>query len=300
MFGRVSYYFKKLRSAIKQKGFISAGVELISFLIRRQFFLQFGLESFEYHVLARIRSLESTLLAIHKNEPIESKRVLIYASFDKNSRILPHVLQQLEAFKEQGYQTIFVSTSPFFGLEQAKPLYSLSRVIFHRKNQGYDFCSWALAYEMIKDQRREIESLIIMNDSCLGPYFDLTASLEKMRLAPNSVYGITKSYEITEYLQSYFFHFGKDLNTSGIVDQFFSRIRVLNSKWCIVRYLEIGSSRFLRSKGVLLQALADPKERNIAELMLVSGQTEPSADPVGKNLVEIGINPFHKRSNLKQ
>jgi hypothetical protein len=115
--------------------------------------------------------------------------------------------------------------------------------------------------------------------------------------ASRTVYGITKSYEIAEYLQSYFLHFSGGLLPEAL-DGYMKRIRILNSKWAVVRFLEIGLSRWLRTRGIALKALVDPREEPVASLMRQRNVTDPVLEPVAALLRDQGILPFYKRSNL--
>ena len=298
MKGRLVYYFHQFLREFNNHGPRSAAVKMLEFLVRRRLFIGFLLESFEYHVLSRFRDLDTTLIQAWTFSPLQPGRVLIYVGFDAKSELKPHVIGQLEVFQKLGYQIVFVSTSLYLESNQLELLRNSCHVVIHRKNLGYDFCSWKLGYQVLSSNRGAIESLILMNDSCLGPSFDLDNVLRQMRQSTGAVFGITKSYEIDEYIQSYFFHFGKDLIRVGLVDQFFDRVRILNSKWSIVRYLEIGSSRFFRRHSISLMALVDPRESRIAEIMKRYSQTDPVVDPAGRVWNELGISPFYKRSNL--
>jgi|GEM_PF-2764915 len=299
MLGRVSYYIKKGYVELGQKGFQKTLINGFEFLIRRKFFLQFLFESLEYRLWSRFRSVEDTLIQVlHQDlSRLQSNRLMIYVSYDSQSEIRDHVRQQLQAFSQLGYEIIFVTTSSEVGPAQVQELSQFCALIVHRKNEGYDFCSWKLGHQLASGWAQKAKSVILMNDSCLGPYFDLRPSVEKMEQSKNTVFGITKSYEITEYIQSYFFHFSGDLIQNGLMDRFFDRIRILRSKWAIVRFLEIGSSRFFKQSGIRLQALVEPKESEVKALMDKAGKTEPCGDPVGSWLVERKINPFYKRSN---
>jgi len=300
MLGRISYYIKKGYVEFKRKGLAKTSTNGFDFLIRRKFFLQFVFESLEYHLWSKFRSVEDTLIKVlYQNlSRLQSDRILIYVSYDGQSELQDHVRQQLQAFSRLGYEIIFVSTSPEINFAQVHELSQFCALVIHRRNEGYDFASWKLGYLLAAGWIQNAKSVILMNDSCLGPYFDIQPLIEKMEQSKDAVFGITKSYEIAEYIQSYFFHFSEDLIRNGLLDRFFGRIRILRSKWAIVRFLEIGSSRFFNKAGVRLHALVDPKENEIKQIMDEAGKTEPCGDPVGSWLVERKINPFYKRSNF--
>ena len=104
MLGRLIYYSRKASQEVHERGLLPVSRDALKFLVRRRFFLQFASEAIEYHLFARCRSVPSTLRAApHRCETQITDRCLIYASFDRDSRIQPHVLQQLKCFNDLGY-----------------------------------------------------------------------------------------------------------------------------------------------------------------------------------------------------
>ncbi len=295
--GRLRYYREKSQGLYQRVGFWGLFTEVVGFLIRRRFFLGFIFESIEYQFFSRLRNIDLTLIRTLKQQPITASKVLLYASYDSNSVIQPHVVDQLSFFSQAGYQIVWVSTSNEVSVFEFNKIHDFVKIALLRSNEGYDFASWRLGYELVKDLK--IDSLIMMNDSCLGPAFDFTPLLQRMEILEDVAYGITKSYEIAPYLQSYFIHFGRKLIESGLVRRYFNRIRILKSKWGIVRFFEIGGSQFLENAGIELRALVDPKDAKVATVMSELKLTDPVRDPAGKKWVELGLNPFWKRSNLK-
>jgi lipopolysaccharide biosynthesis protein len=299
MSGRIFYYLERAKLRVKKQGIGALFSESFFFLLRRKFFLQFLFESFEYHVLASFRDSQATVQNILKHDPITAKRVVLYVSFDAQSRIAEHVVKQLTAFQGQGYQSVFVSTSPEISENDLNKIKNLVSICVLRKNEGYDFASWKVAYSFIAEQAKNLESLVLMNDSCLGPEYDLTETLSLMRSESDVVYGISKSEEIAEHIQSYFYHFGATVLKQVFSHEFFKRIRVVHSKWAVVRYFEIGGSTFLIKNGVKLKALVDSTSPMVKEKMIEAGLTEPTREPLASEWVRLRMSPFYKRSNLK-
>jgi hypothetical protein len=297
MMSRLTYYLRRARSHLKKEGFGVALLVGVRFLVRRKFLLGFLIESVEYQLTSRFRGVGATLISEPKAELIQSDRVLVYASYDVNSLIQVHVLDQLRAFHSCGYEIVFVTTSPELPGDAVLTLDAYCKRIIHRQNRGYDFCSWKLGLERAAFETSSLRSLVVMNDSCYGPFFEIDGILSSMRAAPDTVYGLTKSLEISPYIQSYFYHFGAELLKNGLVEGFFSRVRILNSKWTIVRFLEIGSSAWLRSRRIPFKALVDPEEPGIQDLMNQFDITDPVVKPVARIWIDRKLNPFYKRSN---
>lgn len=294
--GRFRHYTKKFRMTLQTDGLLTTLQNVYEFMIRRWFGIQFLAEAFEYHVLAKGRSIPGTLIKKIEIKPLHEPRALIYVSYDRNSLMQEHVVCQLQFFFEQKYDIIFVTTSPAIVEAEMTKIRPFCAQILHRQNIGYDFASYALGFEALRSKVKTLESLVVMNDSCTGPHFDFTPLLNQMISSADVVYGLTKSLEIVEHIQSYFYHFGAGLNASGITESFFSRIRILNSKWGIVRYLEIGSSVFMSRQGVSLRALIDPAQPDTRILMKEHSLTEPTREPLATRWIEERRLPFKKRS----
>ena len=296
---RAEYYFRRLSVFYQQKGILFALREAAGFLWRRKFFASFLAESIEYHCIAPWRSIPRTVRKVLQQSKLHSDRVAIYVGFDRDSKILTHVEGQVRALKNAGYEIIFVSTSPEMPDSEFSKIKDQVAVGLHRENQGYDFVSWKVGYSFLEPHLSNCSSVVLMNDSCLGPYFDLAPVLEQMRSASDSIYGITLSTEMGPFIQSYFFHFSEMPLKTGAIGGFMDRIRILNSKWGIVRYFEIGGSRYLMDRGYQLKALIDAREARIQARLAKAGAPEPTRDPLGSAWVEEKLNPFYKRSNVK-
>jgi lipopolysaccharide biosynthesis protein len=282
---------------LRNGGLFAAFSETWAFLLRRRFFFQFLFESLEYWIFSRFRDLSSTVISQYRLNNFSERR-MVYASFDRESLIRDHVLAQLRFFHEKGYSIVFVTTSERFdkrALELVSPYIALA---IHRKNEGYDFGSYRVGFSALSEEKDGSYSLVMMNDSCLGPNYDFTPQLTKMDQDEGAVWGVTKSLEIAPYIQSYFFHFGRKLSESGVLVGYFGRLRWLNDKWAIVRFLEIGGSKWLRSKGVPLRALVDPEnDSSLRKKMDALSVTDPTLDSIAADLVRDGKLPLTKRKH---
>lgn len=301
MLDRFLYYYQKFMTKLRKQGPKRALLRLMEFLIRRRFFLQFLLESAEYEIISRFRSEHGNVIGCWDNKDAanskNANRFLVYVSYDAESGIQSHVVEQLRFFRDADYRIIFVSTSPHFSEAARGEILPFVETMIHRKNKGYDFLSYKLGVRQIVSDVGTMRSFILMNDSCTGPLFDFRPALDEMVRDETVVYGITKSDEITEYIQSYFIHFGGALVRKGIFSGYVDRIRMLNSKWAIVRFLEIGGSRWLRKNEVVLKALVDTKNPAVSDVLRKFQITEPTRDPAASEFIRMGLLPFKKRKH---
>jgi lipopolysaccharide biosynthesis protein len=142
------------------------------------------------------------------------------------------------------------------------------------------------------------DSVLLANDSCYGPFHPIRPFVERMRRAPNRVFGITRSLEIRPYLQSYFLHFGGEVVGRGVFRDYMRRhVRLLGTKDAAARFLEVGGSVFLEQRGVVLEAMIDASVEPAKSILAKHDLLDPIRDPAGRELLELGLTPFHKRSN---
>jgi hypothetical protein len=306
MRARFRYYLGRGAAAVRADGALSALRQFTAFLVRRWFFLQLAWESLEFHLIAPRRSALATLrMATRGTIPLATvpRNLLLYSSFDAESRIHEHVIAQLRAYHVVGFCTIFITTSPHLTQQDIDLLHPWCAAILHRDNVGIDFGSWKTAYEWMQGEPEgrqylgTLDTALLANDSCYGPFHDLAPFISRMRSAPSAVYGITKSLEIRPYLQSYFLHFGRDVVANGVFTQFMEHIRLLGTKLAVARYLEIGGSVFLDRRQVPLRALVDASEEPVREIMRQLRMADPIRDPAGQTFLQMRLTPFHKRSN---
>lgn len=306
MLERCRYYLERGTAALRADGGLSALRQFAGFLVRRWFFLQLAWESVEFHLIAPRRSALATLrMATRGAIPLATapRDLLLYSSFDAESRIREHVITQLRAYHAVGFCTIFITASPGLAQQDIALLHPWCAAILHRDNVGIDFGSWKTGYEWLQGEPEgrqylgALDTALLANDSCYGPFHDLAPFIHRMRATPAAVYGITKSLEIRPYLQSYFLHFGRDVVANGVFTQFMERIRLLGTKLAVARYFEIGGSVFLERRQVPLRALVDASEEPVREIMRQLRMTDPIRDPAGQTFLQMGLTPFHKRSN---
>lgn len=300
MLARLRFYFKTFFTTYNQDGFASTYERILDFLKRRRGGFSLLFESIDYHVLSRFRyPLKSIINVRYFDQPKDTcKKWALYSSFHPDSIITDHVIAQLTSLKRAGYSTVFLNSSPKVSDNQWSQLKEFCLIAVHRRNLGHDFGSWVTGFKLIRDNLSNSDSIILMNDSCYGPYHDIFSLVHKeLEKSNGTIIAMSKSYLIEEHLQSYFLLFGKDLISHSVFSDYMQRIRILKTKNGIVRYFEIGGSSFLKSKGIRLKALVDPVDDPIHKIMSYYNSHDPIKDPVGKALVERGLTPFYKRSN---
>lgn len=186
-----------------------------------------------------------------------SKRLSIFAHFDKNDRIDDHVVYYLRKLKEVCDSIIFVSTSALPEEELQKINGLIDRAI-SRKNIGYDFMSWKAGLESV-DNIEEFDELVICNDSVYGPLFPLSDLFSRMQNYDCDFWGLTENHDIAYHLQSYFLVFKKNVLTSKTFKSFWETVTALKNKRDIIEQYEVGLSQVLINRGFRPRAYASFK-----------------------------------------
>ena len=310
MIRRVAYYWQRIRTLRRQHGTRHLTRVLWASLCRHWFFTRFAWHWLEFYLFAPHRSaLRTVRRAVLGEVPVPSDdhapiHLLFYASFDRASAVGEHVSAQLRAHHEAGFHIVFVTTSTEFDAQAEAAVRPYCMAAIHRKNIGIDFGSWKAGYEWLKGTPggpaclHRANTVLLANDSCYGPFHSMLPSWTQMRNAPNAVYGITRSLEIRPYLQSYYLHFGTEVVARGLFREFMTRhVRLLATKDAVARFLEVGGSAFLERRGVPLMALIDAAEEPARGILKKHQLLDPIRDPAGREFLEMGLTPFHKRSN---
>ena len=310
MIRRGRYYFLRTGILLRQRGVAGALRELAAFLWRHWFFTRLAWHWVEFHLVAPWRSARRTIVQVAMGEvPLvqdadKPVHLLFYASFDRRGTIGDHVRDQLRAYHEAGFRTVFVTTSATMDAESVAAVRPYGVAAIRRRNRGIDFGSWKAGYEWFLSTPEgsallaRADSVLLANDSCYGPFHPMGPFLDRMRAAPQAVYGITRSLEIRPYLQSYFLHFGREVVERGVFRDFMEqRVRLLGTKDAVARFLEVGGSVYLERRGVPLEALIDAATEPARSILARHDLLDPIRDPAGREFLAMGLTPFHKRSN---
>jgi rhamnosyltransferase len=133
----------------------------------------------------------------------DNQRYAVYAIYDRHDQVADYVVAQAESLARIGYRVVIVSTSPHLPNSQTSKLVPYCWKIIHRWNFGHDFGSYKAGIRQI-GRLQEAESLILMNDSCYGPLFDLGSIEQKACENGADIWGITDSWWKTYHVQSYY------------------------------------------------------------------------------------------------
>ncbi len=214
-----------------------------SFLEAVRFFFHRALRK-SLEILSRKKS--SKIYSILNNQEIKSGKICLFAHFDPSNKIREYVILHLSELKKLDFEIIFISTSSLNSSEIEK-ISSLASCIVQRENIGYDFGSWVIGLNLIKD--KNAKEVILTNDSIYGPFSDLKLNYLEMQKKNLDLWGLTDSFEVRYHIQSYFLCINEKILNDKRFWDWLNNFYYYRSefKTLIVNKYEIGISRFLLS-----------------------------------------------------
>lgn len=121
-------------------------------------------------------------------------------------------------------------------------------VLVCRPNEGYDFGSWAAAFYLIP-QLLDVDFLLQVNDSIVGPFWGLDAIVENFENSYGDIWGLVRSRQHFPHIQSYFVGYKRDVLKSAAFSAFWSSVRPQKTKRNVIDRYELGLSSILRREG---------------------------------------------------
>lgn len=179
-----------------------------------------------------------------------TKRISLVAGYDAKGVIHDYVIHLIRCLSAISQVYYFCDNDLADG-ESAK-LEGLATICGARRHGRYDFGSWREMIDQIGWQAiAQFDELVLVNDSCYGPFYDLSGVFERMNSQPCDFWSITCSREIAFHLQSYFLVFKNPVTADVDFQKFWSNISEESSYENVVINYEVGLSRLLLRKGFL-------------------------------------------------
>lgn len=183
-----------------------------------------------------------------------SLRYAVYVTYDRRSLIADYAVGQVAALARLGYRILFVSTSPRLpGNETAKVMQYTWRIL-HRRNLGHDFGSYKDGIRQIASLDN-VEVLILMNDSCYGPLFDLAGIEQRARASSSHIWGITDSWWKDYHLQSYLLRIDGRVLRSKAFHRFWATLLPYQPRPLVIRHGEVRFTQYLVRDGMTTEVL---------------------------------------------
>jgi len=198
------------------------------------------------------------------------KRLCLFAGFSKANIIEDYAVHAVKELSNHS-DVYYFAANDLPGTELGK-LDEYAKGRWGSRHDRYDFGSWQklmfiLGWRFIE----QYDALILINDSCYGPFFSLDKVFGVMNSSRYDMWGITMNYGHHMHLQSYFLHIDKKIFQAPFFRDFFETIIHQGSKKLICINYEIGLSRLVCEHGFRLgcyinrKGLGIPHEVDISE-----------------------------------
>lgn len=134
---------------------------------------------------------------------------------------------------------------------------SLSRLeksadeVFVRENKGYDAGALKVAFENLIGWNNvlEYDEVVMLNDTCYGPIYPLKEIFEEMEKRDCDYWGITRSLQFGEHIQSYFWTVKSNIIKSGALKQFWAEQKISEIHSITVTQYEMRIIPFFNALG---------------------------------------------------
>ena len=180
-----------------------------------------------------------------------TKRMVIFAGYNRKSRIEDYVLYYLKGLREIADTLIYVADNEASDIYKSQLEGIADNIILERHGE-YDFGSWKRGLRLASrlSSFNDVDELVLCNDSCYGPIFPFSEMFASMENSACDFWGITKNCsDVLEHVQSYFLVFKKNVFSSVLFREFFEGVTKEKCFWDVVTRYEVGLSRLLIEKG---------------------------------------------------
>lgn len=187
-------------------------------------------------------------------------RAVVFAHFDPERRIDPHVIHALREYRRHCGRLVLVSNGgpPRLPREAA----AVVDTYLPRPNSGYDFGAWRAGLAAL--DRGAYAEILCVNDSVYGPLADLGPTLTSPRTAGADLWGMVVSEQAARrggprqrHVQTWFFAARRRLLESDAWGRFWAAVEPQASKQDVVERYEVGLSRAVEHAGLAVAGIYD-------------------------------------------
>jgi rhamnosyltransferase len=159
----------------------------------------------------------------------KEKNFCVYAGYHKKSRIRPDVFEQIKSLSSK-YSIIYVISAE--DSIKKDPLYfeisKLTSKIIIRDNLGYDFGSWKTGIKYLGEKLKDVNSLLLMNDSLYGPIFPMDQLICETLDSSFDIVSMTASEQFGYHGQSYYVSYSNKVINNKLFQFFWNNCPIKN------------------------------------------------------------------------
>ena len=204
---------------------------------------------------ARHRDPRQVLRIWPDRDPDLGRDVAVFIHFDPDGRVRPRVRRYLAALRDAGLSIVFASNAEKLRPDDEAALRDLCDGYLVRRNVGYDFGAMREALSHWRLPRADTNSVLLVNDSVIGPFAPLRPLLDRIDYSVADLWGATDSPQRGYHLQSFFLAAGRTALTHPAWSAFWADVHPARSKEWVIRRYEIGLSQRLLAAGLRGRAL---------------------------------------------
>lgn len=187
-------------------------------------------------------------------------RAVVYAHFDSERRIDPHVIHALREYRRHCGRLVLVSNGGPSRLPQE--VAAVVDAYLPRRNSGYDFGAWRDGLASL--DRAAYAEIVCVNDSVYGPLADLGPTLASPRTAGADLWGTVVSEQAARrggprqrHVQTWFFAARRRLLESDAWGRFWAAVEPQASKQDVIERYEVGLSQAVAGAGMTVAGIYD-------------------------------------------
>ncbi len=197
--------------------------------------------------------------------PPVPNRLVVFACFDPDGEVAPHVRRHIEAWRGECRRLIVVSTSQLTA--EGRSWLSANSELMERENYGYDFYSYRTGLLAAGDLSG-YDEVVICNDTFVGPLRPYAGIFSDMADTPVDFWGMTQNRRIEPHVQSYFVVFRRWVAGSKTFRDFWHGMAPVSDRREVIHRYEVGLSRRLIGAGFTMgrHFTESPGDRRIARL----------------------------------
>jgi lipopolysaccharide biosynthesis protein len=190
--------------------------------------------------------------------PSEARRLVLFAHYDSEGVVDPHVVRQIAALARSDCAVAVITAADDAG--ELKKLIPFARDILVKNDVGRDFGSWYLAIRELYDDFVHYGSIIWMNDSTYFPLFDPTKLFWKMDQADYDLWGIVDSHNLNWHIMSWFWSIGPRAIKQGWFNWYLGEYNSSYTKWAQINNYEMRIPRLIKESGLRTGAFINARE----------------------------------------
>ncbi len=198
-----------------------------------------------------LRFLCESHLELPSQPPSGRRTLVLFAHFDVQGIVDPHITYYLKALHRLGATIVFVSASPILSAESVAPIRPFCAGIYTRRTLSFDFGSWHLAWCILRQcgwSLDQFDRFVIANDSVFGPLFPLEEMWSAFHGA--DMYGAIENTQMVSHLQSFFLAWDLNSRTRPFLNDLWDEFQYAVHKGTLIWQYEVGLSRRARRAGL--------------------------------------------------